>query len=146
MNSRKTSQGFAKVSTKVLKYVIMVVITVFCATTAYNFGAQIFSAEGMEIPPGTDMSITVEDGTTIEQLGTTLEEYQIVKDSGIFRIQAYIYQVKEVKPGTYTFNTSQNAEEIFKTIVSGPEKEKKKKSKDKSTEATKEEKAEKSEE
>lgn len=121
MNNRKTSEGFAKVSIKVLKYVVMIVVAVFCATAAYNYGIQIFNSEGMEPKPGTDMTITVEEGTSIKELGNTLEEYQIIKDSKIFQIQSYIYQVKSVTPGTYTFNTSENTEEILKVISAGPE-------------------------
>ena len=121
MNNRKTSEGFAKVSIKVLKYVVMIVVAIFCATAAYNFGTEIFNSEGMEQEPGTDMTITVEDGMTIKELGDTLEEYQIIKDSKIFQIQSYIYQVKSVTPGTYTFNTSENNEEILKIISAGPE-------------------------
>lgn len=123
MNNRKTSEGFAKVSIQVLKYVIMVVIVVFCATAAFNFGTQIFSDEGMEQAPGTDMTITVDEGTTIKQLGNTLEEYQIIKDSKIFLIQSYMYKVKSVAPGKYTFNTSEGCESILKVISAGPEEE-----------------------
>lgn len=121
MNNRKTSEGFAKVSIKVLKYVVMIVVAIFFATAAYNFGTEIFSSEGMEKDPGTDMTITVEDGMTIKELGETLEEYQIIKDSKIFQIQSYIYQVNSVTPGTYTFNTSESNEEILKIISAGPE-------------------------
>ena len=38
MNNRKTSQGFANVSIKMLKYIVMVIIIVVCATAAFNFG------------------------------------------------------------------------------------------------------------
>lgn len=124
MDNRKTSQGFAKVSLKTLKYVIMIVIAIICATSAYNFGLKVFSSEAMEAAPGTDMSFTFEEGTTVKQVGETLEEYQVIDDAGIFLVQSYVYSVKTIEPGTYLFNTSQNSEEIFETIVSGPEENK----------------------
>lgn len=120
MDERKTSQGFAKVSVQVLKYVIMVVVAIVCATTAYNFGAKIFSVETMEVAPGTDMSFTFEEGTSIKEVGDILEEYRVIKDADIFSVQSYVYSVKEIVPGTYLFNTSQTSEEIFKTIAEGP--------------------------
>lgn len=120
MDERKTSQGFAKVSVQVLKYVIMVVVAIICATTAYNFGAKIFSTETMEVAPGTDMSFTFDEGTSIKQVGETLEEYRVIKDADIFSVQSYVYSVKSIVPGTYLFNTSQTSEEIFKTIAEGP--------------------------
>lgn len=124
MDDRKTSQGFAKVSVNILRYVVMVVILIVCATTAYNFGTQVFDSKGVDEAPGIDMSFTVEEGTTIKEFGDTLEEFRVIKSSSVFRIQATIYSVKEIKPGTYTFNTSQGGEEIFKVIGDGPEENK----------------------
>ena len=37
MDNRKTSQGFAKFSIKTLVYVVMIVVAIVCATTAYSF-------------------------------------------------------------------------------------------------------------
>lgn len=125
MDNRKTSQGFAKVSLKTLKYVIMIVVAIVCATAAYNFGTKVFSTETMEAAPGTDMSFTFEEGTTIKQVGETLEEYQVIDDAGIFRVQSYVYSIKSIEPGTYLFNTSQTSEDIFQTIAAGPEENKK---------------------
>ncbi|WP_302625642.1 endolytic transglycosylase MltG [uncultured Eubacterium sp.] len=124
MNNRKTSQGFAKVSIKMLKYVVMVVVIVICATAAFNFGSKIFNSEGMEPEPGTDMTFTIEDGTTIKSFGKTLEEYGVIGDADVFVVQSYVYSVKKIKPGTYSFNTSWNGEEIFKTLSAGPEEDK----------------------
>lgn len=124
MNNRKTSQGFANISVKILKYVVMVIIIVVCASAAFNFGSKIFNSEGMEAEPGTDMTFTVKEGTTIKQFGETLTEYGVIDDANAFVVQSYVYSVKEIKPGTYTFNTSWNGEEIFKTISAGPEEDK----------------------
>lgn len=125
MDNRKTSQGFAKVSIKTLRYVVMIVVAIVCATTAYNFGLKVFNNEAMEVAPGTDMSFTFEAGTTVKEVGQMLEEYQVIDDAGIFLVQSYVYSVKSIEPGTYLFNTSQNSEEIFKTIVAGPQENKK---------------------
>ncbi len=124
MDNRKTSQGFAKISIRMLKYVIMIVVAIICATAAYSFGTKVFSNEAMEAEPGTDMSFTFAEGTTIKMVGDTLEEYQVIDDSAIFMVQSYIYDVKSIEPGTYLFNTSQSSEEIFKTIAAGPEENK----------------------
>ena len=125
MNNRKTSQGFVNVSIKMLKYIVMVIIIVVCATAAFNFGSKIFNSNGVEEEPGTDMTFTVDKGTTIKQFGKTLEEYGVIEDANAFVVQSYIYTVKTIKPGTYTFNTSWTGEEIFKTISAGPEENKK---------------------
>ena len=124
MDTNKTSQSFGKVSIKLLKYVIVVVVALVCATTAYNFGTKIFSEKGVQDAPGTDLTITVSEGMTIDDLGEDLEEYQIIEDSTVFKVLSYVYSVDSVKPGTYILNTSMSGEDIFKTIVAGPEEEK----------------------
>lgn len=123
MSNRETSQGFAKVSIKTLVYVVMIVVAVVCATAAYSFGTQLFSEEGVDPKPGTDMTFTVEEGTTIDSFGKRLEEFNVIKSSTVFKVQTYLYNVKTIKAGTYSFNTSQSNEEIFKIISSGPEEE-----------------------
>jgi UPF0755 protein len=125
MGKGNASKGFANVSVKLCKYVVMVVIVVVCATTAFNFGSSIFNTEGMEAAPGTDMTLTIDKNTTISELADTLEEYGIIEDTTVFKVQAHVYSVKELKPGTYTFNTSQNSEQIFETLNAGPEENKK---------------------
>ena len=119
MDNRKTSQGFAKFSIKTLVYVVMIVVAIVCATTAYSFGSQIFSNEGVDPKPGTDMTFTVDEGTSIESFGKTLEEFNVIKSSRVFTVQSYLYEVR------YSFNTSQSNEEIFKIINAGPEEDKK---------------------
>lgn len=125
MDNRKTSQGFAKFSIKTLVYVVMIVVAIVCATTAYSFGSQIFSNEGVDPKPGTDMTFTVDEGTSIESFGKTLEEFNVIKSSRVFTVQSYLYEVIKIKAGTYSFNTSQSNEEIFKIINAGPEEDKK---------------------
>lgn len=53
MDNRKTSQGFAKFSIKTLVYVVMIVVAIVCATTAYSFGSQIFPKLSIEVPSST---------------------------------------------------------------------------------------------
>lgn len=124
MDKSNTSKGFANVSVKICKYVIMVVVIVICATAAFNFGSSIFNSEGVDPSPGTDMPVTVQEGTTIDDLADTLEEYGIIKDTTIFKIQSYVYDTKSIKPGTYIFNTSQSGEQIYEIIKEGPEEKK----------------------
>lgn len=128
MNNRKTSQGFANISLKILKYVVMIIVAVIFATSAFDFGSKVFYSQGMEPSPGTDMTFTVEKDTTIKELGEMLEEYGVIEDAGVFRVQSMVHNVKSIEPGTYSFNTSQNGEEIFKVITAGPEENKKKES------------------
>ena len=71
------------------------------------------------------MTFTVDEGTSIESFGKTLEEFNVIKSSRVFTVQSYLYEVRKIKAGTYSFNTSQSNEEIFKIINAGPEEDKK---------------------
>ena len=119
------SQGAAKAGFKFFKYFIMILILVVCATIAFRFGSAVFSNDGVEDAPGTDLTVSVPKGTTIGQLGDMLEEYNIISDSNVFGVQAWLYGVKKVKPGTYSFNNSKGGEDIFKIISGGPNTNKK---------------------
>ena len=66
------------------------------------------------------MSYTVSAGTSIRDLADELEEFGIIKSSNVFIVQSYIYDVREVAPGTYNFNTSYSSEEIFRILSEGP--------------------------
>ena len=114
------SQGAAKASFKFFKYFIMLLVLVVFATIAFRFGSAVFSNDGVEDAPGTDLTITVNKGMTISELGDKLEDCNIISDSNVFDIQAWLYGVKKVKPGTYVFNNSKGGEDIFKIISGGP--------------------------
>ncbi len=118
MVRRKTSEGFARVMSKVLKYLVMFVVIYYFAAEAFVFGRQLFTDKGAAPAPGMDMTIEVTKNTSIKDFAKTLEEYGIINDDKVLWVQSFIYEVKVVKPGTYTFNTSDNGEEILKVIKS----------------------------
>ena len=118
MVRRKTSEGFARVMSKVLKYLVMFVVIYYFAAAAFVFGRQLFTDKGAAPAPGMDMTIEVTKNTSIKDFAKTLEEYGIINDDKVLWVQSFIYEVKIVKPGTYTFNTSDNGEEILKVIKS----------------------------
>lgn len=118
MVKRKTSEGFARVMSKVLKYLVMLVVIYYFAAAAFVFGRQLFTDKGAAPAPGMDMTIEVTKNTSIKDFAKTLEEYGIINDNNVLWVQSFIYEVKVVKPGTYTFNTSDNGEEILKVIKS----------------------------
>lgn len=124
MDKSNTSKGFANVSLKICKYVIMVIVIIVCATWAFNFGTEIFDSEGVDLAPGTDMTLTIKQGTTMDELAKTLEEYGVIDDTTVFKVQSYVYNVKSIEPGTYIFNTSKSGEDLFEVIKEGPQENK----------------------
>jgi len=117
---RKTSAGFFKTVLRITVYIVLLIILFYAGKTAYTYGQELFSDKGMAEAPGTDVTIDIAAGTSMKSLGGILEEYGIVKDSRIFYVQSFIYEVSEIAPGTYTFNTSQSAETILNIVRNGP--------------------------
>ena len=54
----------------------------------------------------------------------TLEEYGVIDDTTVFKVQSYVYNVKSIEPGTYIFNTSKSGEDLFEVIKEGPQENK----------------------
>ncbi|MBE5959298.1 MAG: endolytic transglycosylase MltG [Lachnospiraceae bacterium] len=106
--------------TKFFVYSVAVIILLYCSLAAFHLGTEIFSKEGVEEAPGTEMTVEVSAGTSLRQLGEELEEDGIVRNSIVFYIQTIIYEVKSVQPGMYKFNTSDSGDKIIKTIEAGP--------------------------
>lgn len=117
---RKTSAGFFKTVVRVTIYLVLIIILFYAGRTAYTYGQKVFSEEGVEEEPGTDVTLVVSNGMSVRALGSMLKEYGVIDDTNIFYLQSLIFEVSEVQPGTYTFNTSQSGEEILGTVSAGP--------------------------
>ena len=83
MVRRKTSEGFARVMSKVLKYLVMFVVIYYFAAAAFVFGRQLFTDKGAAPAPGMDMTIEVTKNTSIKDFAKTLEEYGIINDDKV---------------------------------------------------------------
>lgn len=85
---------------------------------AYDFGYRIFTEEPMAEAPGRDVSVTVTDSDSDSTIATMLEEKGVIREAMLFRIQKKLSIYKEdVKPGTYSLNTSMTTDEILEVMV-----------------------------
>lgn len=117
---RKTSTGFLKTVLRITIYIILIIALYYLASTAYAYGHKVFSDEGVSEAPGTDITLVIDEGTSVMNLGRILQEYEVIEDYKIFYLQSIIYEVSEVTPGTYTFNDSQSGEDILDIVKEGP--------------------------
>lgn len=138
---RKTSTGFAKTVFKVAVYIVLGLVLFYGCSYAYTYGQKVFSSKGMESKPGTDIKVTIKNGTSVKKLGTILEDYGLIEDDFIFYLQSIAFEYKKVIPGTFDLNTSMSGEEIIRVLSTEPQEEETSTEKDKETEKeTKEEK------
>ena len=98
--------------------VIAAVVAIFymVCTKTFEYGAAIFSEEGMDPKgKGHEVVVTIPQDATASELGKILVSNGLAKDSGIFRIQAMLYDLV-ITPGTYKLSTEYNVEQIIDTI------------------------------
>lgn len=102
--------------------VALVILAAICimkiAGKAYDFGYRIFAEEPMSAPPGRDINVVVTNGDSQSEIIQMLEDKGIIRDHMLFTIQKKLSLYKDdIKPGSYTLNTSMTTDEILEVIV-----------------------------
>lgn len=92
--------------------VVFIFVHLYGTRTAYEFGYSVFTMGPAEEAPGRDVEVTVLTGMSRRSIGSLLANQGVIKNATVFYVQAMIYGY-ELKPGTYTLNTSQTIEEIL---------------------------------
>lgn len=98
-----------------LFYALVLFVIVQLAGTAYAFSYQVFGSQVMDNAPGKSITITVDEKDTMLDVAKTLEQQKIIIGSSSFYVRAILTE-KEVHPGTYTVNSSQNYAEILEIL------------------------------
>lgn len=105
----------------VIKIAVIVIAITFVAKTvvkAYNYGYSIFEDKPFEVAPGRDVTVSIPMGSSTEAIAEILYENGVIGDPTLFRIQNFASSYKdELKAGTYTLNSSMNAEEIMMELA-----------------------------
>nr|MBQ8252236.1 endolytic transglycosylase MltG [Lachnospiraceae bacterium] len=97
---------------------IVVVCVYRAAMYSYHFGYMVFADAAKEASPGRDVSIVVESGDDIMDIGETLERRGLISDAKIFVVQAILLEYKDkIIPGEYTLNTSMKADEMIELMA-----------------------------
>lgn len=111
-----------KTTTIVLKVVLAVVVVMFVykgAMLAYDYGYRVFAEEPVDVSPGWDMDVVIEEGMGPKEIGVLLEGKGLIKDGTLFYLQNILSKYKgDLKAGTYTLNTSMTTEEMM-AVISG---------------------------
>ena len=126
MNLRKTAMMIFRLTMKMaILAVVVAVFYVVCSKT-FEYGAAIFSEEAMApYGKGVEVEVTIPNDTSAGELGKILQKNGLIKDAGIFKIQAFLYDLT-ITPGTYEFSTENNVEDIIDIInANKPKKEEK---------------------
>lgn len=108
----------AKISTNIMIYVVIILLTLNFCFFAFNFGYRIFYTKPVESPPGHDVRISIPEGSSISDAASILKNANLIDSEQIFNLQAKFFNYK-VKAGTYVFNTSDNSRDYLKILNEG---------------------------
>ena len=124
MKLRKTAMMIFRLTLKMAIIATLVAVFYVVCSKTFEYGAAIFSEEPMAPHgQGVDVVVTIPNDTTAGELGRILKSNGLIKDEGIFKIQAFLYELT-ITPGTYEFSTENNVEDIIDIInANKPEEE-----------------------
>ncbi len=103
-----------KIAGTVLVVLLVVVGTLRASMVAYDFGYRVFTEPPMESKPGTAVVVTIEENMDIKDIAECLLENELIRDENLFWLQYQLSAYKgDLRPGTYTLNTSMTAKEMM---------------------------------
>ncbi len=118
MQNGKTALNLLSSALNVLLLTLILFVLLKAGGIAYDMGYRIFTEPAMDVEPGRDVAVRVETGMSGLKLGSLLEEKRLVDSGLLFSVQLALSSYgKKIKPGTYTLNTSQTAEEMLLTLA-----------------------------
>ena len=100
-------------------YLIVAAVVIYICKPAYCFGYIIFYQQPMDSEEeGRDVTVAVEEGDSVYQIGRTLESRGLIQDAKVFVVQEKLSNYSgKLQPGTYILNTSMTPDEIMEILA-----------------------------
>ena len=107
----------------VIKVVVTAVFLMFVyryAVEAYDYGYRIFGEEPMDAEPGPDVTVTIGEYDSQQDVAEMLMQRGLIRDAPMFVIQEKLYGLEAgMQPGTYDLNTAMKVEEMLEIFAAG---------------------------
>lgn len=114
----KTLFRIIKIAGTFLIVLLVVYGTLRASMVAYDFGYRVFTEPAMADKPGTAVVVTIEESMDAMDIADVLLEKGLIRDTNLFWLQYQLSAYKgDIKPGTYTLNTSQTPKELMVTMA-----------------------------
>ena len=124
MNSKEVVTSIFTTVFKIVLAIIIVMLVYKWSLTAYEYGQRVFNEPPMTVGEGRVVTVIVEEGDGAKEIGATLEEYGLIRDADLFRIQEMLSAYKDkMKPGAYELNTSMTTDEMMQIMSNQAEEE-----------------------
>ena len=88
---------------------------------AYDFGHQLYSGRGVNVPPGKDVAVVIQEGASVSSVADMLKRQGLIKDALVFQIQEKLSKYSgQMQAGSYVLNSSMSGEDMI-AVLSGHE-------------------------
>lgn len=100
-------------------YLIVAIAVFYIGKAAYDFGYDIFYQQPMDSQEeGRDITVTVEEGDSVYQVGRTLESRGLIRDAKVFIVQEKLSNYSgKIQAGTYILNTGMTTDEMLEILA-----------------------------
>ena len=100
-------------------YLCAFIAVIYIGKSAFDFGYAIFNQVPMASEEdGRDITVVVENGDSVYQIGKILKNKGLIEDAKIFVVQEKLSNYKgKLQSGTYILNTSMNVEEMMAVLA-----------------------------
>ena len=109
----------------VMKVVIAALVLMFLyrySIMAYDYGYRIFGEEPMDAEPGREVTVTVTESDSAEDIGALLEQKGLIRDAKLFVIQEKLSGAGTgIAAGSYELNTAMTVEEMLEIMLAAGE-------------------------
>lgn len=109
----------------VMKVVIAALVLMFLyrySIMAYDYGYRIFGEEPMDAEPGREVTVTVTESDSAEDIGALLEQKGLIRDAKLFVIQEKLSGSETgITAGSYELNTAMTVEEMLEIMLAAEE-------------------------
>ena len=124
MNSKEVVTSIFATVFKIVLAIIIVMLVYKWSLTAYEYGQRVFNEPPMTVGEGRTVTVIVEEGDGAKEIGASLEQYGLIRDADLFRIQEMLSAYKDkMKPGAYKLNTCMTTEEMMQIMSNQAEEE-----------------------
>ena len=118
MNSKEMVISIFATVFKIVLAVIIVIMVYKWSLVAYEYGTRVFNEPPMSAGEGRTVTVVIEKGASVSEMGQTLEKKGLIRDADLFRIQEMLSAYKgKLQAGTYELKTSMTTDEIMRILA-----------------------------
>jgi UPF0755 protein len=99
-------------------YVCVLLLIFWVGKMSYHFSYSVFNEQAMSPGDGQEITVVIEEGSSVYRIGKTLESRGLIENALIFYIQERLSNYHgQLKPGTYLLSTAYTPTRIMSVLA-----------------------------